>query len=350
MTGSRPRMVLEEPRSLDVPGTSRCPKPAWTTVCCASRPAALCGTDHEQYTGHIRAGFPFVPGHEVVGVIEELGRSAAERWHVDVGDRVAVEVFLSLQNLRGVHRRPLSAIASITACGDMYGFVDVEQGARTAGVATPRIVYLAPDAMCCRFLPDSIRYTRPCSIRSAPASDGPRPCQARARRHRRRARPGVRGLSACAAAKDAGAELVLVTGYGPRDAGRLEISAPLRSGRHRRCRCREPGQGLARRATDGRLADVVVDVTAKAPGRLGQGVGLAPVLAARSCSREPAARDRRRASPDHVVYKELHLSVRSGGRERVPQTRSTCSRPVVGRSQNCPAKCVGLDEVESRAH
>src|SRR5207237_3730251 len=37
--------------------------------------------------------------------------------------------------------------------------------------------------------------------------------------------PGVRGLSACAAAKDAGASFVMVTGYGARDAPRLGIAS-----------------------------------------------------------------------------------------------------------------------------
>ncbi|HUV10146.1 MAG TPA: alcohol dehydrogenase catalytic domain-containing protein, partial [Acidimicrobiia bacterium] len=55
----------------------------------------LCGTDHEQYTGELFPGFPFVPGHETVGVIEAVGPAAAARWGVRAGDRVAVEVFLS---------------------------------------------------------------------------------------------------------------------------------------------------------------------------------------------------------------------------------------------------------------
>src|SRR5436189_6413745 len=55
----------------------------------------LCGTDHEQFTGAIPVFAPYVPGHEIVGVIEAVGERAAQRWNVKVGDRVAVEVFLS---------------------------------------------------------------------------------------------------------------------------------------------------------------------------------------------------------------------------------------------------------------
>jgi threonine dehydrogenase-like Zn-dependent dehydrogenase len=54
----------------------------------------VCGSDVEQYRGHlVRPGmFPLIPGHEPLGVIEEVGERAAERWGVSVGDRVAVEI------------------------------------------------------------------------------------------------------------------------------------------------------------------------------------------------------------------------------------------------------------------
>jgi threonine dehydrogenase-like Zn-dependent dehydrogenase len=54
----------------------------------------ICGSDVEQYRGHlVRPGmFPLIPGHEPLGIVEELGERAAERWGVEVGDRVAVEI------------------------------------------------------------------------------------------------------------------------------------------------------------------------------------------------------------------------------------------------------------------
>src|SRR5213593_3963834 len=51
----------------------------------------ICGSDAEQYVGTIPVRYPLVPGHEPLGVIERIGDRAAKRWHVDVGDRVAVE-------------------------------------------------------------------------------------------------------------------------------------------------------------------------------------------------------------------------------------------------------------------
>src|SRR5437763_1793541 len=82
----------------------------------------LCGTDHEQYTGELHPGYPFVPGHESVGIIEAVGPRAAERWGVEAGDRVAVEVFLSCGTCdecrSGAYRR-----CQRHGMRDMYGFV-----------------------------------------------------------------------------------------------------------------------------------------------------------------------------------------------------------------------------------
>ena len=51
----------------------------------------ICGSDVEQYRGHMwqEGRSPSIPGHEPLGVIEEVGERAAARWGVEVGDRVA---------------------------------------------------------------------------------------------------------------------------------------------------------------------------------------------------------------------------------------------------------------------
>ena len=51
----------------------------------------ICGSDVEQYHGHLKAPYPLIPGHEPLGTIEKIGDRAARRWGVDVGDRVVVE-------------------------------------------------------------------------------------------------------------------------------------------------------------------------------------------------------------------------------------------------------------------
>jgi threonine dehydrogenase-like Zn-dependent dehydrogenase len=55
----------------------------------------ICGSDVEQYKGSMGGrGLPMVPGHEPLGIIEEISGSAAARWGVRAGDRVAVEILI----------------------------------------------------------------------------------------------------------------------------------------------------------------------------------------------------------------------------------------------------------------
>ena len=60
----------------------------------------ICGSDLEQYDGVLPVRLPLVPGHEPLGVIEKIGDTAARRWGVDVGDRVAVEALIPCGHCR----------------------------------------------------------------------------------------------------------------------------------------------------------------------------------------------------------------------------------------------------------
>ena len=51
----------------------------------------ICGSDYEQFNGEFSVRFPVIPGHEPVGRIAALGERAQERWGVEVGDLVSVE-------------------------------------------------------------------------------------------------------------------------------------------------------------------------------------------------------------------------------------------------------------------
>jgi threonine dehydrogenase-like Zn-dependent dehydrogenase len=55
----------------------------------------ICGSDVEQYKGAMGTrGLPMIPGHEPLGVIEEITDETAARWGVQAGDRVAVEILI----------------------------------------------------------------------------------------------------------------------------------------------------------------------------------------------------------------------------------------------------------------
>jgi alcohol dehydrogenase len=87
----------------------------------------LCGTDHKQFSGNIPADFAFIPGHEIVGVIERIGEKASAQWGVTTGQRVAVEVFRSCRECaqcrRGEYKRCVRK-----GMTTMFGFVSVDRG------------------------------------------------------------------------------------------------------------------------------------------------------------------------------------------------------------------------------
>jgi threonine dehydrogenase-like Zn-dependent dehydrogenase len=55
----------------------------------------ICGSDVEQYKGAMGTrGLPMIPGHESLGIIEEISESTSRRWGVSAGDRVALEILI----------------------------------------------------------------------------------------------------------------------------------------------------------------------------------------------------------------------------------------------------------------
>lgn len=264
----------------------------------------LCGTDHEQYSGHLRAPFAFIPGHEIVGVIEEIGEDASARWGIEAGQRVAVEVFRSCRNCepcrRGEYRRCVH-----NGLATMFGFVDVDlEPGLWGGYATH--LHLPFDSMLLP-IPDDLDPVMAtvfnplgAGIRWAATIPGTSTGDVVVVLG-----PGIRGLCAAVAAKEAGASFVAMTGLGDRDAERL-AQAPMFGVDLTIDVATDDPTTVLKRATGG-LADVVVDVTAKAPAAFAQAVGLARpggtvvVAGTRGGGGAPGF------EPDHVVYKELRV-------------------------------------------
>jgi alcohol dehydrogenase len=265
----------------------------------------LCGTDHEQYTGELHPGYAFVPGHETIGIVAAIGADAQARWGVREGDRIAVEVFLSCSECdacrAGEYRR-----CARHGIRDMYGFVPADRAPGLWG-GYADYQYLAPDSLVLPVPPglDPVVATvfNPlgAGIRWAVTVPSTRAGDVVAVLG-----PGIRGLSACAAAKEAGAGFVMVTGFGDRDAERLAVASQFGADLAVNVAVDDPVRAL-RDATGGTLADVVVDVTAKAPAALGQAVALARaggtvvIAGTRGSAETPGF------SSDTVVFKELRL-------------------------------------------
>jgi alcohol dehydrogenase len=303
----------------------------------------LCGTDHEQYSGHLPARHAFIPGHEVVGVLEEVGAAASERWGVTAGQRVAVEVFQSCRScpacLAGAYRR-----CERNGLATMVGFRDAERPPGLFGGYATHL-YLGPDSMLLP-VPDGVdpilaTLFNPlgAGLRWAADLPGTGPGDVVAVLG-----PGIRGLCAAVAAKEAGARFVMVTGAGPRDAERLALAARFGADLAVDVTVDDPVRAL-KGATAG-LADVVVDVTAKAPAAFAQAIALARpggtvvVAGTRGTPETPGFH------PDHLVYKELRVLGALG--VDVDSYRPALDLIAAGRYPfaDLPREAAGFDELE----
>jgi alcohol dehydrogenase len=158
--------------------------------------------------------------------------------------------------------------------------------------------------------------------------------------------PGIRGLCAAVAAKEAGASFVMVTGLGERDADRLAVAPAFGADLTVDAAVDDPVAAL--RAAAGRLADVVVDVTAKAPAAfvqalaLARGGGTVVVAGTRGFGADPPPA----FTPDTIVYKELRvlgaLGVDVGDYRAALDLLAEDRYPFA----DLPRRCAGLDDAE----
>jgi alcohol dehydrogenase len=343
-SGSARALVLEAPRQL-VERTLPMPHTTDDDALLRVEACGLCGTDHEQFTGLLPGPGAFIPGHETVGVIEEIGSKAAERWGVEQGDRVAVEVFQSCRTCKACTAKQTQRCER-HGLGDMYGFVNVDTAPGLwGGYATHQ--YLAPDSQVLKVPPslDPVLATlfNPlgAGVRWGVTVPGTKEGDIVAVLG-----PGVRGLSALAACKDAGASFVMVTGAGERDAPRLDMARRFGADLVVDVLADDPVKAL-RTATGGALADVVVDVTAKAPAAFGQAVRLARTGGTVVVAGTRGGDDTPGFSPDHVVYKELRILGALG----VDTASYTTALAMLDRANHpfadLPRAVVGLDALPS---
>lgn len=225
--------------------------------------AGLCGTDWEQYLGHLDntpwSVRPVIPGHEILGWIEKVGSEAAKRWGVKEGDRVTVEASIPCgQCFQCQVGRPV-------LCKNGMGY-----GLRVGFDNPPHLwggygthMYLHPRATLHRAPPDV-----PTDIMSLfnPMSNAVRWAVERPETGIGDTivieGPGQRGLLSVVAAREAGAGQIIVTGT-PQDRHRLSLARELGADETVVVDDEDPVERVVE-ATGGRLADVVVDVSAMA--------------------------------------------------------------------------------------
>jgi threonine dehydrogenase-like Zn-dependent dehydrogenase len=232
----------------------------------------ICGSDYEQFDGALRVPYPVIPGHEPVGVIDQIGDEAARRWGVSAGDRVAVEALLPCGHC------PSCVQGKYGMCrgGDampVYGFrpTSLEPGL-WGGYATH--LYLPPHALVHRMSKD---VPAELAVLFNPLGAGFRWAVEMPRLSVGETivvlGPGQRGLACVIAAKAAGAGTVIVTGL-TRDARKLELARQFGADHAIDAEQADPVREV-RAITGGQGADVVVDVTAYAVEAVTQAIDLA---------------------------------------------------------------------------
>jgi len=110
----------------------------------------ICGTDIEQYTGHLKiTDYPYIPGHEPLGIIDEIGEEAAKHWGVKPGDRVAVEPLIPCGHCESC----ISGQRNACPNWESYGFTSATQEPGILG-GYADYMYLRPDTILHKVNPD----------------------------------------------------------------------------------------------------------------------------------------------------------------------------------------------------
>ncbi|MGY1623327.1 zinc-binding dehydrogenase [Geodermatophilus sp. SYSU D00965] len=225
----------------------------------------LCGSDVEFYKGHARPDAPaFVPGHEPMGIVEEVGENAAKRWGVQPGDRVALEVVIPCRNcfdcLTGNYQACRNRVGG-------HGVTPVDVAPSLWG-GFAEYMYLAPGSVV-----HKIDNTLPVEVAAMYNSMG---AGVRWALHYGQVQfgdtvlvlgSGLRGIAAVIAAKAAGAGRVVVTGL-EADAHKLALAREFGAD-HTVVVDGDAAEDVVERVrdlTDGRGVDVTLELTPMAAG------------------------------------------------------------------------------------
>lgn len=225
----------------------------------------ICGSDVEIYRGHMGMNpDPFIPGHEPMGIIEELGDRAAERWGVQVGDRVALEVIVPCRScedcLMGRYqacrfRKYGHGVTGIDVDPSLWGGF-AEYLYLSPNTVMHRISRELPVEVAAMYNPLGAGVRWAVDLGQAGLGDTVVVLGA-----------GQRGIAAVIAAKAVGASTVIITGL-EKDGHKLALAREFGAD-HTVVVDGEDGTDIVdavAEITDGRMADLALDLTPMAAG------------------------------------------------------------------------------------
>lgn len=263
---------------------------------------SICGGDPIEYEGrNVKAHYPMILGHEMVGAIEKIGDAAARHYGVDVGDRVNVEPYI----LCGQCEYCLSGYYQFCVISKVYGVnMSSDQPPHLWG-AYGEYLYGAPGSKVHKIDPS---VPDEAAVLSSVLGNGVRWIRTKAQVKFGEAvvilGAGAQGLATVIAAREAGADPIIVVG---REANPLKWTLATEFGAHHLVDLDQTTDPLARvrELTAGRLADVVVECTGvEAMMQLGLEL-IRPV--GRYVMIGTCGHSRRSLITDMVVFKEIQI-------------------------------------------
>jgi threonine dehydrogenase-like Zn-dependent dehydrogenase len=215
----------------------------------------ICGSDYEQYEGMLRTPMPVIPGHEPLGVIEKIGDAAAQRWGVDVGDRVAVETMLSCRFCSEC----LGGRYHLCRERRIYSYIPLAESPGLWG-AYAQYMFIHRNSVVHKIdralAPSTAVMFNPLGAGFRWAVEMPRTGPGDTVLV---LGPGQRGLASVIACREAGADRILVTGLAA-DAAKLALAREFGADAAIDVE-NENALARVRELTDGQGADVVIDVS-----------------------------------------------------------------------------------------
>ncbi|HEX5365371.1 MAG TPA: alcohol dehydrogenase catalytic domain-containing protein [Acidimicrobiales bacterium] len=267
--------VLVEPRTIEVEEFP-VPEVGEADAVIRVEGTGICGSDWAPYAGSFPVPLPpVILGHEVVGRIQAIGDEAARVWGLAEGDRVVVEEAIPCGRCT-LCRRGLYALCDGLhgTAGRRYGMIPAADAPHLWG-GYGDLMYIHPNSVVHRIDASLPVEIAPLYI---PVSNGVAWVQGQGAGIGSTVLvqgPGQHGLGCVVGAREAGAAEIIVAGTG-RDAARLEVARRLGA-----THTVDVDDGdlveQVRELTDGRMCDLVVDVTSAAPAAAEVALDLAAV-------------------------------------------------------------------------